>query len=306
MEARTALLRGLALVLSGFATVAAADDEDQKDPSQWVGSRYLILSSFAYAPNFDKALPDEPATFAAVLDPTTGKVEQLHRIEETCNGPMGNQPTRPGCAARVAAEAAAYERALAPFRKAGALTDAVVARRAPASKVLVEVWSNEGPLEATRDDATSAFFSGAKGTGFRVRVAAPGRPIHEAPLPSDSPPEVRVFWAPDEQWVAVVSDAGALRLPRPFALPGIAKVDLLDAGLGAKSAALVATLKAAGWAPAHQAKAKAKREKSQVFVMKGFEEDGKAVATLLGLPADSVQPLTWPSPYAVTIAAAGE
>lgn len=299
--------RWCSIALSLFATVAAADDEDQKDPSQWVGgSRYFILSSFAYAPNFDKTLPTEPGTFAAVLDPTTGKVEQFRRIEETCNGPMGNQPTRPGCAARVAAEAAAYERALTPFRKAGARTDAVVARKAPASKVLVEVWNDEGPLEATRDDATSAFFYGAKGTSFRVRVAAPGRPIHEAPLPPDSPPEVRVFWSPDEQWVAVVSDGGELRLPRPFAVPGIAKVDLLDAGIGAKSAALAATLKAAGWEPAHQAKAKAKREKTQVFVMKGFEEDGKAVAGLLGLSAESVQPLTWSSPYAVTIAAAGE
>ena len=50
-----------------------------------------------------------------------------------------------------------------------------------------------------------------------------------------------------------------------------------------KSAALTATLKAAGWEPAHQAKAKAKRAKTEIFVMKGFEEDGKAIATLLGL-----------------------
>lgn len=287
-----------------FAVTAAAQDDEHAEPSQWAGSRYFILSSFAYAPNYDQTLPTEPATFAAVLDPLTGTVEQFRRIEETCNGPMGNQPTRPGCPARVAAEAAAYQRALAPFRRAGPVTDVVAKRESPTSKVVAEVWSSEGVLKATRDDATCAFFYGAKGSGFRVRVAAPNRPVHEVPLPADAPPEVCLFWSPDEQWVAANSIAGALRLPRPFAVPGIAKVDLLDAGIGAKSAALTATLKAAGWEPAHQAKAKAKRAKTEIFVMKGFEEDGKAIATLLGLPATAVQPLTWASPYAVTIAAA--
>lgn len=295
------------IVLSVLSVPALAQDEEHSEPSQWVGgSRYFILSSFAYAPNYDKTLPAQPATFAAVLDPLTGNVEQFHRMEEMCNGPMGNQPTTPGCQARVAAEAAAYARALAPFRKAGALTNAVVKREAPTSRVVAEVWSSEGALTPTRDDATSAFFYGAKGTSFRLRIAAPKRPVHEVPLPAEGAPDVAVFWSPDEQWVAAQSLAGPLRLPRPFVVPGIAKVDLLDAGIGAKSAALVSTLKAAGWEPAHQAKAKAKREKTQVFVMKGFEEDGKAIATLLGLTADAVQPLTWPSPYAVTIAAAGE
>lgn len=289
-----------------LAVTAAAQDEERAEPSQWVGSRYFILSSFAYAPNYDKTLPDEPATFAAVLDPLTGSVEQFRRIEETCNGPMGNQPMRPGCPARVAAEAAAYQRALAPFRKAGPVIDTLAKRESPVSKVIAEVWSSEGVLTATRDSATCAFFYGAKGSHFRVRIAAPGRPVHEVPLPVDSPPEVCVFWSPDEQWVALQSIAGELRLPRPSAMPGIAKVDLLDAGLGAKSAEVVAKLKAAGWGPAHQAKAKAKRAKTEVFVMKGFEEDGKAVAAVLGLSADAVQPLTWQSPYAVTIAAAGE
>lgn len=294
------------VLLSLIATTVAAQEDERGDPSQWVGSRYFLRSSFAYAPNYDKALPTEPATFVAVLDPLTDTVEQFRRIEETCNGPMGNQPTRPGCPARVAAERAALERALAPYRKAGVVTEAVVSRVSPTSKRVVEVWSEAGPLTPTRDDATSAFFYGAKGSAFRVRLAVPQRPVHEVPLPPDAPPEVMVFWSPDEQWVAVHSVAGLLRLPRPFVMPGIAKVDLLDAGIGAKSAALLATLKAGGWEPAHQARAKAKREKTQVFVMKGFEDDGKAIASLLGLPAESVQPLTWASPYAVTIAAAAE
>lgn len=115
--------------------------------------------------------------------------------------------------------------------------------------------------------------------------------------------DLRAFWSADEQWVAlIIGRKEPHEHNSVVALPGIAKVELLDAGAGARTDELARRLAAANYAPSHQGKAKNVRPKTAIFVPPGFEPDGHAIADALGLSHDAVSPLMWSTPYAVTVA----
>jgi hypothetical protein len=80
----------------------------------------------------------------------------------------------------------------------------------------------------------------------------------------------------------------------------LAAVDLLVAGGTAEAAA--DKLAAAGFRVAHQAAAVKKRSDTAVYFAPGFKDEAEAVAQALGAPAAAVQPLSWKTPYAVTVA----
>jgi hypothetical protein len=80
----------------------------------------------------------------------------------------------------------------------------------------------------------------------------------------------------------------------------LAALDLLDAG-GAAAAALD-KLALAGFRVAHRAAAVKKRDETAVFYAAGFQPQAQAVANALGAPSAAVQPVSWKTPYAVTVA----
>lgn len=136
-------------------------------------------------------------------------------------------------------------------------------------------------------------------SGSSASIKMAGRPAHATELGKAQYAEV--WWSPDGQW-AVVGGTPYAYEENFTVVPGVARVDLLDAVKGADAAGVATTLSAAGWAPAHQAKAKDPRKETEIFVAAGFEDDGKAIAKLLGLTDAAVKPLTWGSRYAVTVA----
>jgi hypothetical protein len=139
-----------------------------------------------------------------------------------------------------------------------------------------------------------------------VHVLVPGRPPHEAPLPTgvaiEEPlqPE-RVAWSPDRQWVAL--DASHEAMGAYVLVAGKGRIDLLDAGAGAAVGDVAKTLTKEGFEVAHQAKAGAPHAVTEVFFAPGFEADAKIVARLVKAPAAPKQ-VAWSTAFAITVAAA--
>jgi len=80
-------------------------------------------------------------------------------------------------------------------------------------------------------------------------------------------------------------------------------VDLLDAGAGTRLDELATRVTASGFRVAHRGKAKTPRTTTDVYYATDFEAEAREVAKALGLPGEAVQPLTWKSPYPITVAA---
>ena len=133
-----------------------------------------------------------------------------------------------------------------------------------------------------------------------ARLAIEGRGEREFAIGSITGGRM-ISWSPDAQWIFVSTDEDLLLLP------AIGRVNLLDSGAGqAKVEALTATLKKSGYGPDLLGKATTPRKSTEIFVHKGFEEDGKRIAKALGLSDDVVKPLTWASEHGIVVAAGSE
>lgn len=82
------------------------------------------------------------------------------------------------------------------------------------------------------------------------------------------------------------------------------KVDLLDAGIGPWRATMTGRLFRAGFTEVGYETAQKQRAKTEVFSVPECKAIAAKVATALGFPADSVQPLTWKAKSGVVVAAA--
>ncbi len=109
-------------------------------------------------------------------------------------------------------------------------------------------------------------------------------------------------------YVTVISRA-ALEGKEPFRTVKriLCPVDLLDASSGkAGLDALSGKLTNAGFTVAHRGKAGKDRTATEVYYAQGFEPEAREAAALAGVAEDdidgAVKPLTWKSPYPVTIA----
>ncbi|MGZ6142124.1 MAG: LytR C-terminal domain-containing protein [Myxococcales bacterium] len=100
-------------------------------------------------------------------------------------------------------------------------------------------------------------------------------------------------------WTVMRGDVGHARIGVVTAA-NLAALDLLAAGGDPEAAA--DKLAAAGFRVAHRAAAVKKRGDTAVYFAPGFEDEAKGVAQALGAPASAVQPLSWKTPYAVTVA----
>lgn len=85
----------------------------------------------------------------------------------------------------------------------------------------------------------------------------------------------------------------------------VATVDLLDAGAGAAADTLATQVAAAGFTVAHRGPAQTPRTATVIYCAKGFEGEARELAKRLGLAPGAVEPLTWKSAYAITVAAGG-
>jgi hypothetical protein len=84
----------------------------------------------------------------------------------------------------------------------------------------------------------------------------------------------------------------------------LAAIDLLDAGVGAAAEDVVQKLSAAGFRVAHRGKAQKARATTAIYFNPGHEASAREVAKALGAQGDAVQPATWRTPWAITVAAA--
>lgn len=100
-------------------------------------------------------------------------------------------------------------------------------------------------------------------------------------------------------WVVARGDNGHAHLG-VLTARNLGALDVLVAG-GAAQPALDA-LAEAGFRVAHQGAAVKKRSGTAVYFATGFEAEAAQVAQVLGAPASAVQPLSWKTPYAVTVA----
>jgi hypothetical protein len=80
-------------------------------------------------------------------------------------------------------------------------------------------------------------------------------------------------------------------------------VDLLDAGAGARLDQLATRVTSAGFRVLHRGKAKTPRTTTDVYYAADFEAEAREVAKAIGVPNEAVQPLSWKSPYPITVAA---
>jgi hypothetical protein len=124
-------------------------------------------------------------------------------------------------------------------------------------------------------------------------------------------------WSPEGsrlalQWLVertrpnVHGDESAVRsLHLAFApASSLVSIDLLDGGAGDGLERIARRLEKAGFSIAHRGKAQKERSTTAVYFAPGFETEAKKVAELAGAAAEAVQPATWKSPFAVTVAAA--
>lgn len=178
----------------------------------------------------------------------------------------------------------------------------------------------EGKLE--EKDLAARVELGKKGCApltLLVRMGAAEAPlvVDECARGEKARPEqrsrIQIAWSPDRAraalaWNVVRIAPGEDEVPRGhFAVASrkaLASVDLLDAGAGAGADKLALALAGAGFRVAHRGKAAAARPATLVFFAPGFEAEAREIATVIGAAADAVQPLSWKSPYAITIAAA--
>jgi hypothetical protein len=114
----------------------------------------------------------------------------------------------------------------------------------------------------------------------------------------------KTLWSPDGSRLAVLWKLkdGARKLnviPRR----ALAAVDLLDAGAGTQADAIAAGLLKAGFRVAHRGKAQQQRPTTMIYFAPGFEPEAREVAQLAGAAPEAVQPLSWKSPHAITVAA---
>jgi hypothetical protein len=73
-------------------------------------------------------------------------------------------------------------------------------------------------------------------------------------------------------------------------------VDLLD------GAALAGPLAKAGFTIGHRGRAQKAREQPVIYAAQGVEDLARTLAAALGLAPSAVQPLTWQTPFAITVA----
>jgi hypothetical protein len=136
----------------------------------------------------------------------------------------------------------------------------------------------------------------------RATLSIAGRPAREAVFKDAAPDsQLTVSTSPDAQWVVACP---ADTTTREWVLwPGLPRVDVLDAGAGSVDAA-AAKLKTAGFVAAHTGKSQSAHAKTEIFYAVGFDADATQVAAALGVDAAAAKPVTWSTPFAITVALA--
>lgn len=125
---------------------------------------------------------------------------------------------------------------------------------------------------------------------------------------------IRWSWSPDSTRVVVVWNVnrfcGRMGYPERthsyitvLTKRSLAAIDLLDAGAGPATDGIAAKLGDGGFRLMHRGKAQTARQTTEIFFAPGFENDARDVARLVGAVSDAVKPLTWKTPYSITIAA---
>lgn len=166
-----------------------------------------------------------------------------------------------------------------------------------------EAWLRGHPVAASTPTESPA---GAKlehlveGDSVRFRLTAPGRTVREATLAARR--EAGSSASPDGQWIVLWTADGDESSTWSL-MPGLARLQLLDAGAGAAAMADVTrVVTSAGYAPAHADRASAPHARTEVFFAPGFEADARAVA--VALKAGAPKAITWSTPFAITVAVA--
>jgi hypothetical protein len=125
----------------------------------------------------------------------------------------------------------------------------------------------------------------------------------------------QVMWSPDGSRAAIawvfrrftVSGGGPSGAVRSYLVVvsrrSLATIDLLDAGAGAGAQALGTRLEKAGFVVSHRARAEKTRAATEIYFAEGFEAEAQEAAKVAGVPAEAVKPLSWKSPYGITVAA---
>ena len=283
------------------------DPDGRSFDGKTVGKEYSLLHQYWTAERLDvstgKTVSSAYADFYDCSQLQSDSSEKRARRVKECEASMSSGRSR-------------WETELAKVRGASP-TPAVLSLSSPSGRATLEAAAHLErreltPMVMTPFDGGVDLSQGTTGYGLsydpELRVVTQGRPSKVVVrTDTTAPKSLRVTWSSDEQFaVALAGRQGADQYNKLIALPGIAQVDLLDAGAGAKLEELVKRLTAASFAPTHQGKAKNVRPKSAIFVLPGFEPDGKAIAEALGLPPEAVGPLMWASPYAVTVAAGSD
>jgi len=259
----------------------------------------------------------ESITEVSVTDLWTGTTENLAPTQHHLNcellcAPAEGQKPNPAtqakqmaqCEAKNKASQTAFDASMRPWRDAAAPNTTTLTSRSGEAKFAVVAPVGQPTL--MRDPTRPLEIWGGRDGEYILRLAVPGRPVREFKDHFDSSEKrkrtVFLVWSLDDQWVGYTR-VGDLH---PTAYPAIARVDMLDAGAGAKPTTALKKLEDAGYKPSHQGKAPETRKVSEIFVLPGFEADGKLVAKALKLPEDAVKPLTSASTYAVTVAAGSD
>jgi hypothetical protein len=174
-----------------------------------------------------------------------------------------------------------------------------------AHHALASTWNPAWSMSvATNSPATGARVEIAKdASGAKFHVAFPGRPAHDKELDAglDDNAAVGASWSPSGGWVLCFVQ-GDQQDAQYALLPGVAWIDLLDAGAGdAKLKTTADALTKVGFSAQRKAKSDAPHAKTEVFYAVGFEADAKQVAAAIGGEA---KPLAWATPYELTVAVA--
>lgn len=124
--------------------------------------------------------------------------------------------------------------------------------------------------------------------------------------------QLELSWSPDGTRAAMAWQVdrwtvGRGNLPRTqigvVTKRSLAGIDLLDAGASTGLGAVAERLGAEGFRVAHQGKATTPRNATEIYFAPGYEVDAREAAKLLGIGDAAVKPLTWKTPYPITIAA---
>ncbi|MFL5318202.1 MAG: LytR C-terminal domain-containing protein [Myxococcaceae bacterium] len=249
----------------------------------------------------DEALVDASSTaytFETIDLGNGGKVETFTYTSNNC---MTGDSSEDGaqsaseCRKEQQAQSKEYEAKVAAWKKKHPVTEAKASRTGASGGVVQASGKGVKPTE----------------TGFEVpagetvwTIPAKGRrPTHQDRAKYESEGAADVYWSEDGQWVLVVFSAEQQRAQVQL-IPAMARVDLLDAGAGASANAIAKTLEAAGYPAAHQGKAGSPHARTEIFFAPGFEAEAQQVGTALGATREDVKPVSWGTPYAITVAAA--